>query len=471
MSTLHRLAASLLLFLALPLQADTLNDIYELAVENDPQLKVAEASYRANREALAIGRAGLLPSVMAEAEYSDANIDTNSRNSFVIGGTPVQSASNRTLDTERDAYTVTLSQAIFDLPAWFSFKQGKEISRQAEAALASAQQDLIVRTATAYFDVLRAKDNLASTRAQELAFARQLEQTRQRFEVGLIAITDVHEAQAAYDSAVVARLADEGALGIAYEGLTVLTGQSHQNLWTLREDFPVGMPVPENRDEWVTFSLNNNYDLKAAWYAAQAAMQAANARKSAHAPTLRGGIRYTSEESDGTIEDHWNLSEDPFDEKNQGDTVFLRLELPLYSGGAISAQRRQAYEQYNQAAENHTGVQRNTIQNTRSLHLAVVTDAQRVKARKQAIVSSQSALDATKAGYDVGTRNVVDVLQAERLLYQALRDYANTRYDFVLNQLRLKKQAGLLSPQDILDLNDWLEEPAPVQLSEQRSIQ
>ncbi|TNF33336.1 MAG: hypothetical protein EP312_09600 [Gammaproteobacteria bacterium] len=469
MPILHRLACALLVATALPLHADTLQDIYELAVNNDPQLKVAEATYRANREALALGRAGLLPSVIAEAEYSDGNTDANSRNSFVIGGTPIQSMSNRTIESERDAYSVTLSQAIFDLPAWFTFKQGKEISRQAEAELANAQQDLIVRTAEAYFNVLRAQDNLASSRSQELAFGRQLDQTKQRFEVGLIAITDVHEAQAAYDSAVVARLADEGALGIAYEGLTVLTGQSHQNLSTLRDDFPVNMPIPADRDEWVQFSLQNNYSLKAAWYGAQAAMQAANAKKSGHAPTLRGGVRYTSEETDGTIEDHWNLSTDPFDEKNQGDTVFLKLELPLYTGGAISAERRRAYEQYNQAAESHTSVQRNTIQNTRSLHLAVVTDVQRVKARKQAIVSAQSALDATKAGYDVGTRNVVDVLQAERLLYQALRDYANTRYDFVLNQLRLKKQAGQLSPQEILDLNSWLEAAQPAKLSEQSS--
>ncbi len=465
----RRLLGTALLCLAasLPAQADTLADIYELATRNDPQLKVAEASYRAGREALPLGRAGLLPSVVAEAEYSESNQVRNTRTPVSLGGGSFQTMTNRDYETERDAYSVTLSQALFDLPAWFSFRQGKELTRQAEAELAAAQQDLIVRSAEAYFDVLRAQDNLASSRAQELAFQRQLEQTRQRFEVGLIAITDVHEAQAAYDSAVVTRLSDEGALGIAYEGLTVLTGQPHQNLWLLRADFPVTPPVPENRDEWVQFSLNNNYALKSAWYAAQAAMQAANARKAAHLPTLRGGVSYVSEENDGTIDDNWLLRSDPFDDKTQGDTVFLKLELPLYSGGAISAQRRQAYERYNQAAEYHTSVQRNTIQQARSLHLAVVTDAQRVKARQQAIVSAQSALDATRAGYEVGTRNVVDVVQAERLLHQAIRDYANTRYDYVLNQLRLKQQAGTLSPQDILDLNHWLAEPPAPTLSAQ----
>ncbi|HEY9035986.1 MAG TPA: TolC family outer membrane protein [Pseudomonadales bacterium] len=467
MTALTRLTTGLLLLAALPLHADTLNDIYELAVKNDPLLKESEATYRANREATAIGRAGLLPSLTANAEYNDSSIDTNSRTP-IFATTPIYV--DRTIDSDRTVYSATLSQALFDLPAWFDFKQGKEISKQAEAELSSAQQDLIIRTAEAYFDVLRAEDNLASSRAQELAFARQLEQAQQRYDVGLIAITDVYEAQAAHDAAVVSRLSDEGALGIAYEGLTVLTGQSHQNLWVLRADFPITPPEAGSRDEWVRFSLENNFSLKASWLAAQAAKQGALSKKSEHLPTVRGGIYYTNDDSDGDIHDHLNAFTDSFDENNEGETVFLRLEVPLYSGGAISAQRRQAYEQYNAASDRYTAVQRNTIQRARSLHLAVITDAQRVKARRQAIISAQSSLDATKAGYEVGSRNVVDVLQSERLLYQALRDYANTRYDFVLNQLRLKEQAGLLSPQDIIDLNLWLETPKAAQLSQQPSI-
>lgn len=464
----HGLLAGLLLIAPLA-QADTLHDIYELAVRNDPLLKVAEAEYRAKREALPLGRAGLLPWVSGSGEYSESEYKKTSSSPIVIGGTPIQSSSRRTTESESETWTVTLSQAIFDLPAWFAFKEGREISRQAEAELAAAQQDLMVRSADAYFNVLRAQDNLASSRAQELAFQRQLEQTRQRYDVGLIAITDVHEAQAAYDLALVTRLSDEGDLGIAYEALTVLTNQPHDNLWALKADFPITPPVPENRDEWVDFALNNNYDLKAAWYRSQASQQAANARKSAHLPTLRGGYRYSHEAIDGDIDDHYNLRRDPFDDNTRGDTVFLRLEMPLFSGGSVSAQRRQAWETYNASREGHTATQRNTIQQTRSLHLAVTTHAGRVQARRQALVSSQSALDATRAGYDVGTRNVVDVLQAERLRYQALRDYANSRYDYVLAQLRLKQLAGTLSPQDILDLTRWLEAPAAPTLSGQDS--
>lgn len=451
--------------LAAPLQADTLHDIYELALKNDPVLKVAEAQYRATREAAPLARAALLPQISGKAEYAYSRKDTNTRTAGIAPGSSAYT--NRFVETETDNYSVTLSQALFDMPAWFSFREGKQISRQAEVELAGSQQDLIVRVSEAYFNVLRAEDNLASSRAQEIALQRQLDQAQQRFDVGLIAITDVHEAQAAYDLAVVTRLADEGALGTAYEALTVLTGQEHQNLWVLRRDFEATAPVPASRDEWVQFALQHNYALKAAEYAADAARQGASASAARHLPTLRGGYVYNSDESDGTIKDRWAVREDPFDNKDQGGTAFVTLDVPIFAGGGISAGRRQAYANANRASESYTSVQRNTIQNTRSLHLAVVTDAQRVKARHQAIISAQSALDATRAGYDVGTRNIVDVVQSERFLYQALRDYANSRYDYVINQLRLKQLAGTLSPQDVIDLNGWLETPPPASASQQ----
>lgn len=458
------LACSLLM--ATLAQADTLQDVYELAVKNDPVLKAAEAQYRASREAMPLSRAALLPNISGQAQYTHSDMDQSAR-------TPVTAttgtAYNRGVDTEQGAYSVTLSQAIFDLPAWFTFQQGKQISQQAEAQLASSQQDLIIRAANAYFNVLRAQENLASSKAQERAFQRQLEQTKQRFDVGLIAITDVHEAQAAADNAVVTRLSDEGALGIAYEGLTVLTGQSHQNIWTLREDFAATPPVPENRDEWVQFSLKNNYDLKASRYAAQAASENASAKKAGHLPTLRGGYTYNETRADGDMNDHWTGASSPFDNKSQGGTAFLTLQVPIFSGGAISATRRQAFEQSNAAEETFISTERNTIQQTRSLHLSVLTDAQRVKARKQAIVSAQSALDATSAGYEVGTRNIVDVLQAQQVLFQALRDYANARYDYIVHELQLKRLAGTLSPQDIIDLSKWLEAPKAPTLSEDKS--
>ena len=459
------------LFLALPLfwlgtgaaQADTLVDIYDMALKNDPVLKAAQASYQAGKEYEVQGRAGLLPQIGAQASYGEQRFEQKTPGTNLLG---VPSGIDNKVDYQQDTedYSLTLSQKIFDVPAWFAFQQGKQLSRQAEAQFASDEQDLIVRTVEAYVNVLRAIDNLKSSQAEEAAYQRQLEQTQQRFEVGLIAITDVHEARAAYDLSVVNRLTDEGNLGVAYEALSVLTGQRHANLWMLGENFPVDNPEPAGVEPWVDLALKGNFDLKAAEYAAEAALEVSQARKWAHLPTVRGqaSLVDTSSDTSTDIKKGALAATNPHGQTFtdlQGNSFNIVLEVPLWTGGAISSQRRQAYEQYLAASETHTSVMRNTIQFTRSLHLAVTTDVARVKARKQAIVSAQSALDATTAGYEVGTRNVVDVLNAQRILYGAIRDYANTRYDYVVRLLRLRRQAGLLSPEDVAALNKWLQEP------------
>jgi len=447
-------------------RADTLLDIYEMALENDPVLKAAHATYRAGREAEVIGRSALLPQVSGEASYGERDVRQKNSQTFLLQGNAVRSDSDYDTDDDTEEYSLTLSQNIFNLPAWFSFKQGKELSLQAEAQFAADQQNLIVRTVEAYVTVLRAMDNLKSTRAAEAAFQRQLEQTQQRFEVGLIAITDVHEARAAYDLAVVNRLTDEGNLGVAYEALSVLTGQPHSNLWLLSEDFPVVPPSPPERDAWVNLALQGNYLVKAAEYAAEAARQNSQSLKSEHLPKITGAITWYDLSTDGHNKDRINGPKYPYSVDGDGNAFTINLNMPLYAGGRISSQRRQSYEQYIAARESYDSTLRNTIQFTRSLHLAVVTDVERVKARRQAIVSAQSALDATQAGYEVGTRNVVDVLNVQQVFYQALRDYANTRFDYVLRLLRLREQAGLLSPEDVQTLNKWLEAPpAPTKSS------
>lgn len=453
------LALGLLLFCATP-RADNLQEIYELALQNDPVLKAAEATYRAGREARILGRSALLPQVGASAEIGRSDLQQVSKRTIPIGGTNLQSNSNYDVDEDQENYYLTVSQKLFDLPAWFGFKQGKALSKQAEAQFAADQQDLIMRTVEAYMLVLRAIDNLKSSRAEEAAFQRQLEQTQQRFDVGLIAITDVHEARAAYDLAVVNRLTDEGNLGIAYEGLSVLTGREHANLWLLSDGFPVVQPEPATREQWVDLAVGGNFSLKAAGYATEAAQDGAQGSRAAHLPTLSGQLTAMNTHDDGDYKDRVTRSKFPGAADVEGNSVMITLQVPLYSGGAISSQRRQAYERYIASRETQTSVLRNTVQRTRSLHLAVHTDIERVKARKQAIVSAQSALDATTAGYEVGTRNVVDVLNAQQLLYRAIRDYANTRYDYVVNLLQLRQQAGMLSPADVVALNNWLVAPA-----------
>jgi outer membrane protein len=364
---------------------------------------------------------------------------------------------NRNTDT--DGYIVSLNQALFDLSAWFSFQSGKEVTREAEATFASNQQNLIVRVVEAYLLVLRAQDNLSASQAQERAFERQLEQTQQRFEVGLIAITDVYEAQAARDLSQVNRIVDENNVSVALERLSVLTGQPQSNLNVLVEDFQILPPDPIDRAAWVDFALANNFELQAARYGQEAARQNAKAFRMEHAPTVSGSAEYSDFDVDGSVESNAPFVNFPPDSSSDETVWQVSISVPLYSGGAISANRRKAAQEYNASREQLINLTRNTVTNTRSLHMTVLSDVSRIAARRQSIISSRSSLDATQAGYEVGTRNVVDVLNAQNTLFQAERDYANSRYDYILNLMRLKENAGLLSPEDILRLDRFLVPP------------
>ncbi|MFK7977156.1 MAG: TolC family outer membrane protein, partial [Halioglobus sp.] len=419
------------------------------------------------RETEALSRAALLPQITGSYSYSNSDTDSDAFTPDVVTdpvtGIPdtviVPQFTNRDVDT--DGYNISLSQALFDLPAWFSFKSGKEVTKEAESTFASNQQNLIVRVVESYLAVLRSQDNLSASQAQERAFERQLEQTQQRFEVGLIAITDVYEAQAARDLAQVERIVDENNVSVALENLSVLTGQNHSNLAVLQSDFDILPPDPVDRAAWVDFALENNLALKASRYREEAARQSAKAKRMEHAPKISGGIEYSDFESDGSItQNPESAFTPPPDNTREEQSWQINLSLPLFSGGAISANRRRAAQEFNAARENRILLQRNTITNTRSLHMTVVSDVSRIKARQQSIISSQSSLDATQAGYEVGTRNVVDVLNAQNSLFSAQRDFANSRYDYIINMMKLQEQAGLLSPEDIMKLDSFLAVPA-----------
>lgn len=458
------LLATLLLVSASATMADTLTDIYELALKNDPTLRAAQANYRAGLESENIGLSGLLPQINANANYASSDQDTNGTTSF-------NTRTDRNSDVTQKGWGVTLDQKLFDMPAWFAFEQGKQLNVQAEAQFAADQQDLVVRVAEAYFNVLRAKDNLSASKAQEAANKRQLEQTQQRFDVGLIAITDVHEAQASFDLSVATRLGDQGNLGVSMEALSILTGQPHYNLWTLVSNYPITNPDPMDKDQWVEFALTNNYNLKVAKATRDASHSQAKSSKYEHMPKLTARLGYDDTNTDGTTKDA--LADGIFSQPTtnyrndvDGTSISVTLSMPIYAGGATSANSRRAYEQYNASLENYAGTMRTTVQTTRAFHLTVETDVARTAARKQAITSSQSALDATQAGYEVGTRNIVDVLNVQQSLYSAIRDYANTRYNYIVNMLKLKQLAGTLSPQDIYDLNKWLEMPAAATASD-----
>lgn len=421
--------------------ADTLTDIYESALQNDPVLRAARASFSADQENRNIARGALLPQLSVSGDFTQTEINDETLDLISSGQ----------IDTDETSYGVSLNQAIFDMPAWYSFQSGKALSESAQAQFSADQQSLIIRVSSAYFDVLRAYDNLQTRDAEERAIQRQLEQTRERFEVGLLPVTDVHEAQAVFDDATVNSLEARGALNIAFEGLEVLTGENHKVLAGLTETFAATNPEPLSNQEWVDFAIGNNFQLKVAKLGKDAAYNNAKAAASARLPKISGRATYFDSDTDGS------RYSSPFESQQDGHSFVVSVTMPIWIGGSVDAQRRQAKQRSIASNEGYIATKRNTVQAARSLHQLVLTNTARVKARKQSITSADSALQATQAGYEVGTRNIVDVLVAQRTVYQARRNYSNARYDYILSMMRLKEVAGQLSPDDIYQLNAWLD--------------
>ncbi|WP_096085139.1 TolC family outer membrane protein [Agaribacterium haliotis] len=428
--------------------ATDLYSIYQLAVQNDHEFAAANAAYQAGLENKGLGRAGILPKFNANASYANNDVEQD--------GESVQLLLPNETNATDSGYGLTLSQPLFDMAAWNTYQAGKDAANIAEAQFRSDQQSLIIRTAQAYFDTLQAADNLSTSVAEEDAFKHQLEQTQQRFEVGLSAITDVHEAQASYDNSVAEKLIAIGQLGIAFEALEVLTGETYYEINPLKDDFVVSKPQPEAREEWVKRSIEGNYDLAAAEANAEASRHQAKAAKAGHYPVLSLDGSYSSRNNDGDF----TYQDNPAG-KNDYDTdstqIGVTLTIPIYNGGGVSASRRQAAQQSIQARELWLKAKRDVVQAARTQHLAVTTTVATVKARKQAIVSNASALEATQAGYSVGTRDLVDVLNAQRGLYQAKRDYYAALYTYVISSLTLKQVAGMLVEDDVVQLNSWLD--------------
>lgn len=448
--------------------ADSLLDVYQLALQNDPTFRAAQASLRAGLEEQNLGRAGLLPKIDVNAGF-DLNL-SQSRGQFPAGGTLFPS--NTDIGSETKRWGVSLQQPIFDLTAWFRFERGQELTQQAKVQFAADQQSLILRVAEAYLQVLRSRANLDASRAQEAATQRQLELSNQRFEVGLAAITDVRQAEAAHDLAVANRLADEGAEQVALQQLSVLTGRQHTQLALLKEGYPVSPPDPAKSERWVEFARLHNYDIQVADLARNAALQAARAAGAEHLPKIAANLGYSESRSEN---DYHNLTAvrggryEAFPRNNNQGSLSLTATMPLFAGGGISAGRRKAYAEYDRTSESYLGTLRNTEQSTRAEYINVMTHVARTRAGKQAVISGQSSLEANEAGYEVGTRNIIDVLNAVQTLFSASRDYANARIDYVLSKLRLQRLAGTLSPEDITSLNQWLQPPPADQENPNRS--
>ncbi|MEZ0153115.1 MAG: TolC family outer membrane protein [Candidatus Reddybacter sp.] len=453
---------------AVPLQAETLAEIYQLALNNDAQLRAAHAAFNAGKQSIPRARAGLLPTINGSIEMTDGDGDSSSFRTLNFPGQTFNAGAAGERDDETEFYSLSLTQPLFDMPAWFTFKQGFDLDQRANADLAAEQQALIVRVAVAYTEVLRTSENLITAKAEQRAIGRQLEQTKERFEVGLLPITDVHEAQAAYDAARVNTLEAEGALDIAFEALEVMTGQPHTELAGLAAEFPIQPTDPVDREAWVKFAQDNNFTLAAARLTVQAAEKNAKAKRAEHLPRVSANLSYSNYHQDGSFKlDDGNNQ--PFSDDEEPLVFSVRMDAPIYSGGFVSAERKIAQQEFIQAQETLLHTQRSTTQQARSQHLKVHTNSARVEARSLGIISAKSALEATQAGYDVGTRNIVDLLISQRVLYRSQRDYANARYDYILSMLNLKEVAGLLSPDDINKLNAWMKPELVVGKSDSRT--
>ncbi len=337
-----------------------------------------------------------------------------------------------------------------------TWKQADKIVGQAEANYLAAEQDLLVRVADAYFNVLATEDVLASEQAAKEAIARQLEQAQKRFEVGLIAITDVQEAQAAYDQAVAAEIAAKRNVATAKEVLREITGDYPGDLEKPMETMPLANPNPQQENAWVDTALQQNYALLASRLAADIAKDDIRIRRSGHLPTVDLVLGHFDSDTDATRSDLLSPP-GPADSAIDGDTISIQVTVPIYSGGATSSRVREAVYQHRAAKERLDRIARETERQTRDAYLGVISEISRVNALRQAVQSSETALRATEAGFDVGTRTTVDVLDARRALFLAETNYARSRYDYIMNVLRLKFAAGTLNQEDLAEVDSFLE--------------
>ncbi len=425
---------------ATPALADDLVSILDLAMRNDPTLRQAEAQYESRHTLLDQGRAALLPTLALQGSTTRQTAGPAGEMSYKPG-------------QNSHGYRLNLTQALFNLTAWYSYEGAKLQDKAAEIGYAAQEQDLIIRVASSYFNVLRALDDLETRRQEEESSQRQFEQTQQREEVGLIAITEVYESQAAYDLSRNNTIIAEDTLATAYEALEAITGQPHPNIDVLREDFPI-VSVDGTVESWTQQALSSNLALIAARYNLEAQQENLKARKSDHLPTISASAAFNhnvtagSQSADGSVRGVGAID---------GTSLSMSINIPLFAGGGTSARRRAAEYDLMAQQEAVSLTRRQTTQNVRNAFRRVNTDALVIAQRQQAITSARSALEAIEVGYEVGTRNIVDVLQARQQLFVALRNYSDARYNYVVDTLTLKQITGLLTPQDILELNEWLE--------------
>ena len=434
---LHRHGLSLLCGLLIVLggqsRADDLISSYKLALLADPQYQAAIEAHSAALEVVPQARAALLPNIGIGGDVSRDRFDPRN-------DADTSYATNQT-------YSIGLRQTLYQRERFIQLKQADNLVAQADARLIAAQQDLILRVATRYFLVLGAHDNVEFVQGDKEAIARTLDQAKQRFEVGLAPITDTLEAQARYDIAVSNEINAQQLLADTKEALRELTGELPIAPEVLRPEIPMLKPDPVNQDEWVAAAVEQNPLVLAARAATEVAKQEIQVQRSGHYPSVdaTADYRYLDNQFGGIV---------PL-ERNDA-SIGLELSIPLYQGGLVSSQTRQSRYEYNQAQEDQVKQRRSTERQTRDNYRGVLAGISKVEALQHAVLSNEKAVEAAEAGFEVGTRAIIDVLNAQRDLLAARRDYARSRYDYLLDTLELKQATGILSATDLAQINAWL---------------
>ncbi|WPL17598.1 Outer membrane protein TolC precursor [Thiorhodovibrio winogradskyi] len=427
--------------------AANLLDIYDLAVSSDPTLRESEQTFYATRENKPQAQALLMPnfSLSGNVNYNNVETDRSGLTSQFGGG------------TGRDTYqtsgaSAVFSQSVYNRGSWVQLSQADNTIAQAEAQYQAAQIDLMVRTTEAYFDVLRANDAVRVQKALETANERQLEQSRQRFEVGLVAITDVNESQAAYDRSRANLISAENDLNNKWEALRRIIGPVSLPLARLGDRLPLAPPEPNDIDTWAKTALARNFNVVAAQQAAESARKGIEVERSAYYPSvdLQAGYEIARSEARTGVD-------------TDSGFVGLNLTVPIYQGGAVASRTRQAGYNFRAAQDRLDQQRRAVINQVNDAFRGILSSISDVKARQAAIVSARSALESTQAGLEVGTRTQVDVLNAQQNLFQAEFEYLSARYDYIINGVLLHQATSTLNREVLAMGNAWLNEKDLVQ--------
>ncbi|MDR7133519.1 outer membrane protein [Lysobacter niastensis] len=434
--------------------AEDLLQTYELARSSDPLLSAAESGRLVTKEGAVQARAAMLPQIDGSASFTRNR--SFSRGDAVTNPDGTISIGNTETDTSTRGSEVRLSQMIYDHSNITRLQSQKALSAASDFQLEAAGDDLITRTSTAYFNVLIALESLAAAEAAETALKKQFDYASKRLEVGLAPITDVHEARAQYDSSRANTILARNAVEDSYQALVELTGQPVHTLKALPKDFQPNLPQSRDAEGWVQEAIANNPALRAKELQVESAAKDVQTARAGHYPTLYLNGSYGDSTTWGDRTSNLIAGSRELDSREFGPALGVTLSVPIFSGGATQSGVRQAIALRDVASDELEQQKRSLVRNTRNAYQTLVASVSEVEARRLALVSAQSAYDASQVGLEVGTRTVLDVLQNQRNLFAAQLEYARARYRHLQARLVLEQAAGTLDVDDVQDINRLL---------------